>query len=71
MDRTLDIPTGQEAQRVASIDRDRPVEWLNPFPFVRGMVSDLKRRDRLAEEQRKGAEICVSLNPSRQASVLL
>ena len=63
MDGALDVAAGEEGQRVARVDGERAVLGLDPLPLVRGVVPDLERGDRLAEEQRPGAEVRVALAP--------
>ena len=63
VDGALDVSPGEEGERVARVDGERAVLGLDPLPLVRGVVPDLERGDRLAEEQRPGPEVRVALAP--------
>ena len=59
MDRGLEEVTRQSLQSVADVDRDGLVLRLDPFPLLL-RVQDLQSSDRLAEEKRDAAQVCVT-----------
>ena len=63
MDRRLDVTPRQETKRIAGVDGQASVEWLGPLPLARLMVLDLETCNRLSEEQRDRAKICVAVRP--------
>lgn len=66
----LDVPSRQEAERVARVDRQAPVERLGPLPLPRLVVPDLQGRDGLSEEEGDGAEVGVAEGPEAVAQLL-
>lgn len=70
MDGGLDVAARQEAQGVAGVDCQAPVEGLGPLPVPCLVVSDLQRRDGLPEEQGDCAEVGVSERPEAVAQLL-
>lgn len=67
----LDVVARQEAERVACVDRERAIERLGPLPAARGVVLDLQRGDRLAEEESDGAKVRVARRPEPVGELLL
>lgn len=65
----LDVPAGDEAQGVAGVDGDAPVERLSPLPLARLVLPDLQPGDGLAEEQRHGAQVRVPAGPEAVAKL--
>lgn len=57
MDGRLDVASRQETERIAGVDGQAPIERLGPLPVARRVVLDLESRDRLAEQQRDGAQV--------------
>ena len=71
MDGAPDVPTREQVERVARVDGERRILGLHPLPLASDGVPDLQRRDRLAEEEREGAEVGVPTAPQAETSVLL
>lgn len=67
MDCGLDVATSQEAESIARVDGETPVQGLGPFPLARLMVPYLQRGDGLAEQQRDGAKVGVAAGPEAVA----
>lgn len=67
----LDVVASEEAERVASVDSEAPIERLGPLPLARLVVLDLECRDGLAEEKSDGAQIRVAGRPETIGKLLL
>lgn len=57
MDGRLDIPSCQEAERVARVNSQAPVERFGPLPIACRVVLDLEPCHGLAEQQRDRAQV--------------
>ncbi len=63
----LDVSSRQERECVARINRESSILRFHPLPLASRVVPNLKRRNRLTEEESKAAEVFreVSLRQSQ------
>lgn len=66
----LYVASSQEAQGITRVHSQATVQRLRPLPLTSLVVTDLKRRDRLAEEQSNSAKVSVAARPKTVAELV-